>query len=78
MNEHGFSVRLKSKEHVINISLSEKGGEAVFFEGVLGKLEDLEVIDEAVLCITGTKGTLMVDLTNEELQRRRTCTRPRK
>jgi len=51
---------------------TEKSGEAVLFEGVLGELEDLEVIDEAVLCITGTKGTLMVDLSNEEIKNRRT------
>lgn len=70
MKEHGFSVRLKSKEHIINISISEKGSEPVLFEGVLGKLEELEVIEEKVLRIKGSKGTLMVDLSEEELSAR--------
>jgi len=70
MNEHGFSVRLKSKEHVINISIPEKGGEAVLIEGILGELEILKIIEDAVLRITGTKGTLMVDLSEEDLRMR--------
>ncbi len=68
MNEHSFSVQLKSKDHVTNISMSEKSGEAVFLEGVLGELEGLEVIEETVLRIAGTNGTLMIDLTEDELR----------
>ena len=61
MTEHGFSVRLKSKEHVGNISMSEKGGEPVLFEGVLGELMCIEIIEGTVLHITGTKGAMMID-----------------
>ena len=68
MNEHGFSVQLKSKDHVTNISMSEKSGEAVLLEGVLGELEGLEVLEEIVLRITGTNGTIMIDLTENELR----------
>jgi NAD(P)H-flavin reductase len=68
MNEHSFSVQLKSKDHVTNISMSEKSGEAVLLEGVLGELEGLEVLDETVLRIAGTNGTLMIDLTEDELR----------
>ena len=71
--EHGFSARLKSKEHVLNISIPEKGGEAVLIEGILGELEKVEIIENAVLRITGTKGTLMVDLSEKDLQMRRRC-----
>lgn len=67
MTEREFSVRLLSKEYVLNVSMSEKGGEGVLFEGVLGELEGLEVIENAVLRIIGSKGTLMVDLSEEEL-----------
>ncbi len=68
MNEHSFSVQLKSKDHVTNMSMSEKSGEAVLLEGVLGELEGLEVLDETVLRIAGTNGTLMIDLTEDELR----------
>lgn len=77
MKEHGFSVRLKSKEHIINISMTEKGTETVLFEGVLGKLEELELIEGTVLRIKGSKGTLMVDLSEEELQKRHTQQQPK-
>ena len=70
MTERGFSVKLLSKEYVLNVSISEKGGEGVLFEGVLGELEGLEVIEDAVLRIIGSKGTLMVDLSEEELRAR--------
>jgi len=48
--------------------MSEKSGEAVLLEGILGELEGLEIIEEAVLRITGTNGTLMIDLTEDELR----------
>jgi len=48
--------------------MSEKSGEAVLLEGVLGELEDLEVLDETVLRIAGSNGTLMIDLTEDELR----------
>lgn len=66
MTEHSFSVQLKSKEYLTNITVSERAGEPVLLEGVLGELEDIEVIEEAVLRFKGTKGTLMVDLSNEK------------
>ena len=68
MNERGFSVQLKSKDHVTNISMSEKSGEVVLLEGVQGELEGLEVIEETVLRIAGINGTLMIDLTEDELR----------
>ena len=70
MKEHGFSVRLKSKDQIINISIPEKNGEAVLIEGILGDIEKVEIIENAVLLITGTKGTLMVDLSEEDLRMR--------
>jgi hypothetical protein len=66
MNEHGFSVQLKSREYLTYITISEKRGEPVLIEGILGEMEALEIIEESVLQFTGTKGTLMVDLTNSE------------
>jgi hypothetical protein len=66
MTEHSFSVQLKSKEFLTNITVSGRSGEPVLLEGVLGEFVDIEVIEEAVLRFTGTKGTLMVDLSNEK------------
>jgi hypothetical protein len=64
----GFSVEMISKEHVRTISVSDKGREGVLFEGVLGELENLEMLEGSVLSVRGSHGTLMVDLTEEELR----------
>jgi hypothetical protein len=66
MNEYSFSVQLISKEYLTNLIVSEKSGEPVLIEGILGEMEKIEVIEEAVLRFTGTKGTLMIDLSNEK------------
>ena len=66
--ERGFSVEMVSKEHVRTISVSDKGREGVLFEGFLGELENLEMMDGSVLSVRGSHGTLMVDLTEEELR----------
>jgi hypothetical protein len=64
----GFSVEMVSKEHVRTISVSDKGREGVLFEGFLGELENLEMMDGSVLSVRGSHGTLMVDLTEEEFR----------
>ena len=65
--EHGFSVEMKSKEYVKTISMNDGGREGVLFEGVLGELVELGVMDEAVLLIQGANGTVRVDMTEDEL-----------
>ena len=65
--EHGFSVEMKSKEYVKTFSMKDGGREGVLFEGVLGELVELGVMDEAVLLIQGANGTVRVDMTEDEL-----------
>lgn len=65
--EHGFSVEMKSKEYVKTFSMNDGGREGVLFEGVLGELVELGVMDEAVLLIQGASGTVRVDMTEGEL-----------
>jgi len=42
----------------------------VLTEGILGELESLEIIEDTILRITGTKRPLMVDLSEEDLRMR--------
>ena len=66
--ENGFSVEMKSRENIDDISFSgNKDG--VLIEGSLGKLEELGMFEEAVLIVEGTKGTLRVDLTPDDLRK---------
>ena len=68
-NRHSFSAELKSKEHVKRLSLSDEGRERVLVEGVLGELEDLDIVEEAVFQLKGANGSLTLDLTGEEISR---------
>jgi len=64
-DEHSFSIQLSSKEHVKNVSLSDD--KEVLFEGYLGELESLGLIEGAVLEIKGVNGVLRIDLTQSQL-----------
>ena len=66
--ENGFSVEMKSRENVDAITFSEDA-RGVLIEGTLGELEQLEMFEEAVLVVEGTKGTLRVDLAPADLRR---------
>jgi len=59
---------MKSKKHVRHISVSNESHERVLFEGFLGELEGLSMVDGAVLEVKGTNGVLRVDLTVEDLR----------
>ena len=48
-----------------NMSLNDD--KEVLFEGYLGKLESLGLIEEAVLEIKGVNGVLRIDLTQNQL-----------
>jgi hypothetical protein len=65
----GFSIELESKEHVKKISLSDEGRERILVEGVLGELEELDVLEGTVFQLKGANGSLTLDLTEEEISR---------
>ena len=68
-NRHSFSVELKPKEHVKNLSLSDEGRERVLVEGDLGELKELDVLEGLVFQLKGANGNLTLDLTEEEISR---------
>ncbi|TRO47821.1 hypothetical protein E2P65_03820 [Candidatus Bathyarchaeota archaeon] len=67
--EHGFSVEMKSKEHVRRMSVSDDPRDAVIFEGALGEIEEMGLVEEVILEIRGANGTLRIDLSEEELRK---------
>ena len=64
-----FSVQLSSKECVKHVSLSDSKKDEVLFEGFLGELESLGIIEDAVVEFKGSSGVLRIDLTRDELVR---------
>lgn len=67
--ERGFSVEMLSKKHVKTILMSNETHDKVLFEGNLGEIEELGMVEEIILEIKGANGILRVDLTEEELRK---------
>jgi len=66
---HAFSIEMKSKSHVRHISMSDESHDRVLFEGYLGALKELSLIEGTVLEVKGENGVLRIDLTEEELRK---------
>jgi hypothetical protein len=66
---HAFSIEMKSKTHVRHISMSDKSHDRVLFEGYLGALKELSLIEGMVLEVRGENGVLRIDLPEEELRK---------
>jgi hypothetical protein len=67
--KHSFSIEMKSKKHVRHISLSNESHEHVLFEGSLGELEELSMVEGAVLEVKGVNGILRIDLSEDQLRK---------
>ena len=66
--EHSFSVEMKSKRHVKSISISDETHDRVLFEGSLGELLELSLVEGDVLEFIGVNGVLRVGLTEGQLR----------
>ena len=69
--ERFFSVELKSKVNLKNVTVRENGLENVLVEGTLGKLQRAEFNDGVVLEVFGDKGVLRVNLTMDDIKKRK-------
>lgn len=64
----GLSVEMKQRKHVKTMMFTDEVGGDVLFEGNLGQLIELSMVDESVLEVRGANGILRVDITLEELE----------
>lgn len=67
-NERFFSVELKSKHQIKNLSLTNDPHDRVLVEGTIGELEQAAFIEDTLLEVVGAKGTLRINLTHTELK----------
>ena len=58
--KHSFSVEMKSKKFVKSISISDEAHERVLFEGDLGELQELSLVEGDVLEFLGVNGVLRI------------------
>ena len=65
----GFSVEMGSKRHVKTISVSDESHDRVLFEGNLGELQELGMVEDIILEIRGVNGILRVEVCEDELRK---------
>ena len=73
--EHSFSIELKSEQCVRRMSFLDKETGFVFFEGFLGELRNVAMVEGVMLEIEGENGVLKLDMTKQEMKK---CLSPKK
>ena len=67
--ERFFSIELNSKHQIKNMSLTNDGQkESTLIEGTIGNLVEATFTEGIILEVTGTKGTLRLDLQAKEIK----------
>ena len=67
--EHSFSIEMKSEHCVRRMSFLDKENGKVFFEGFLGELENVALVEGLMLEIEGKNGVLKLDITQQEMEK---------
>ena len=62
-----FSVELKSKRNLKNITLTNGSSDAVLIEGNLGRLLQASFKEKVILEVVGENGVLRIDLEEPEI-----------
>ena len=60
---------MRSKTHVRSISISDRAHDRVLFEGDLGRLLEVSVIEGSSLEVIGTNGVLRLEISEDVLRR---------
>lgn len=68
VDEHSFSIEMKSEHCVRRMSFLDKENGQVFFEGFLGELKNVAMVEDLMLEINGVNGILRVDISKEEME----------
>ncbi len=68
VDEHMFSIELKSKEHVKSLALTNDNEGSVLIEGFLGKLKNLSFTEDVLLEVEGANGCLRLGFCENELK----------
>jgi len=69
IEEHSFSIEMRSKDSVKTLSFMEKENGNVFFEGFLGKLKNISMVEDVMLEIEGKNGIIKLDITSQEIEK---------
>ena len=75
VNERCFSIELKSKVNLKNITLTNGGHENVLIEGTLGQLKHAEFAEGIILEVVGDNGVLRINLSQNEIKTKEATTK---
>lgn len=64
-----FSVELRSKADLRNVSVTDGSRDGVLVEGTIGALQQLGFTEGIILEVVGERGVLRIDLDEDELSR---------
>jgi hypothetical protein len=67
--ERVFSVELKSKRHLKNVTLTNGSSDSVLVEGTIGELMQATFAEGVILEVVGKKGVLRIDLGEDEIKK---------
>lgn len=67
--ERVFSVELKSKRHLKNVTLTNGSSDNVLVEGTIGELVQATFAEGVILEVVGKKGILRIDLRKDEIKK---------
>ena len=67
--ERVFSVELKSKRNLKNVTLANGSGDSVLVEGTIGELVQATFEEGIILEVVGKKGILRIDLGEDEIKK---------
>ena len=60
---------MKSENCVRRISFLDRENDHVFFEGFLGKLKNIVIVEDVMLEIEGKNGVIKLDITRQEIEK---------
>jgi len=69
IEEHAFSIEMKSEKCVKRMSFLDRENGHVFFEGFLGELKNISIVEGVMLEIEGINGVLKLDITQREMEK---------
>jgi len=66
---HLFSIEMKSKKFVKQVTLSNESRDGVYFEGFLGDIVEICFVNGGMLEIRGVNGTFRIDISKEKVRK---------
>jgi hypothetical protein len=67
-SERFFSVELKSKSHLKNVTLTNGSADSALIEGTLGELVQANFFEDIILEVVGSKGSFRINLARSEIK----------